>query len=146
MSAFNSPQALHFMTQLGNSDLVVCDYYNLNNNGFGALYRMPIAPPPGQPFFDNAFSTGSPGIRQTVGGGYEYPLFPPFTPRGIFSITPFTTGQDEAAPVGAGGVPISTHRVRGGWRHPCSRRRGLRRTNAPPRSRCRPASPTADSS
>lgn len=106
VSAFNSPQAFHFMTQLGNSDLVVCDYYNLNNNGFGALYRMPVTPPPGQPFFHDAFSTGSPGIQQTVGAGYVYPLFFPFTPRGMFSITPFTTGQDEAAPVGAGGVRV----------------------------------------
>ena len=30
------------MTQLGNGDLVVADYYNLNNNGFGALYRFPV--------------------------------------------------------------------------------------------------------
>ena len=32
------------MTQLGNGDLVVVDYYNLNNNGFGALYRFPVEP------------------------------------------------------------------------------------------------------
>src|SRR5213075_2358643 len=29
-----------------------------------------------------------------------------FTPRGMYSITPFTTGQDEAAPAGAGGVRV----------------------------------------
>jgi len=105
-SAFNSPQAFHFMTQLGNGDLVVCDYYNLNNNGFGALYRWPVNPPAGQPAFYSAFMTDAPPIRQTVGGGYEYPLKFPFEPRGIFSLTPFTTGQDEAAPVGAGGTRV----------------------------------------
>ncbi len=106
ISAFNSPQAFHFMTQLGNGDLVVCDYYNLNNNGFGALYRFPVNAPPGQPAFHSAFMTDAPGIRQTVGAGYEYPLKFPFEPRGIFSLTPFTTGQDEAAPIGAGGVRV----------------------------------------
>ena len=49
VSAFRQPNAFHFFTQLSNTDLVVVDYYNLNNNGFGALYRMPIAPPPGTP-------------------------------------------------------------------------------------------------
>ncbi|MBP7586735.1 MAG: hypothetical protein KBA72_02195, partial [Thermoanaerobaculia bacterium] len=51
VSAFRSPQAFHFMTQLGNGDLVVTDYYNLNNNGFGALYRFPVSPPAGTPRF-----------------------------------------------------------------------------------------------
>ena len=30
----------------------------------------------------------------------------PFTPRGMFSISPFTHGNDEAAPVGSGGVRV----------------------------------------
>jgi len=30
----------------------------------------------------------------------------PFTPRGMFSLTPFTTGEDEAAPVGAGSMRV----------------------------------------
>ena len=41
VSAFRDGQAFHFMTQLSNDDLVVVDYYNLNNNGFGAFYRLP---------------------------------------------------------------------------------------------------------
>jgi len=106
VSAFHSPQAFHFMTQLGDGDLVVCDYYNLNNNGFGALYRFPVRPPAGQPAFHSAFMNDAPGIQQTVGAGYPYPLKFPFQPRGIFSVTPFTTGQDEAAPIGAGGVRV----------------------------------------
>jgi hypothetical protein len=62
VSAFHAVQAFHFMTQLSNQDLVVVDYYNLNNNGFGALYRMPIAPPAGQAPFHSAFLDDNPPI------------------------------------------------------------------------------------
>jgi|CXWL01.1.fsa_nt_gi hypothetical protein len=104
VSAFRSPQAFHFMTQRANEDLVVVDYYNLNNNGFGALYRFPLLPPPGQPAFHSAFPADNPPIDQTIGAGFSYPFRMPFTPRGMVSITPFTHGLDEAAPIGGDGV------------------------------------------
>ncbi|NJL27129.1 MAG: hypothetical protein HC897_04200 [Thermoanaerobaculia bacterium] len=106
VSAFRSPQAFHFATQLSNEDLVVEDYYNLNNNGFGALYRLPIQPPPGEPPFHSAFLDENPEILQTVGAGFLYPFRMPFTPRGMYSITPFTHGEDEAAPIGTGGQRV----------------------------------------
>ncbi len=106
VSAFRSPQAFHFMTQLGNSDIVVVDYYNLNNNGFGALYRLPVQPPAGEPPFHSGFPSENPAIDQTVGGGFSYPFRMPFTPRGMYSITPFTHGNDNAAPEGANGVRV----------------------------------------
>lgn len=104
VSAFRSPQAFHFMTQRANEDLVVVDYYNLNNNGFGALYRFPLRPPAGQPPFHSAFPADNPPIEQTIGAGFSYPFRMPFTPRGMISITPFTHGVDEAAPIGGDGV------------------------------------------
>ncbi len=100
VSAFRGPQAFHFMTQLAGGDLVIEDYYNLNNNGFGALYRMPLAPPSGTPPFHGAFPDDNPEILQTVGGGFLYPFRMPFTPWGMTSITPMTHGSDEAAPIG----------------------------------------------
>ncbi len=106
VSAFRGGQAFHFMTQLANEDLVVTDYYNLNNNGFGAFYRMPLAPPAGTPAFHSAFPEDNPPIAQTVGGGFSYPFTMPFTPYGMYSITPFTHGNDEAAPLGAGGTRV----------------------------------------
>jgi len=106
VSAFRGPQAFHFMTQLSNEDIVVVDYYNLNNNGFGALYRLPVRPPAGTPAFHSAFPEDNPSIDQTIGQGFLYPFTMPFTPWGMFSITPFTHGLDEAAPVGAGGVRV----------------------------------------
>ena len=106
VSAFRGPQAFHFMTQLGNGDVVVVDYYNLNNNGFGALYRFPIDPPAGQPAFYSAFAKDNPSIDQTVAQGFSYPFKMPFTRRGTYSITPFTHGLDEAAPIGTNGVRV----------------------------------------
>lgn len=106
VSAFRGAQAFHFMTQLGNEDIVVVDYYNLNNNGFGALYRLPLRPPPGEPPFHSAFPSENPPIDQTVGGGYSYPFRMPFTPKGMYSITPFTHGNDQAAPVGSNGIRV----------------------------------------
>ncbi|HVM95187.1 MAG TPA: hypothetical protein VMT89_02305, partial [Candidatus Acidoferrales bacterium] len=78
----------------------------LNNNGFGALYRFPISPPPGTPRFYSAFPDDNPPIQQTVGAGYSYPFTMPFTPYGMYSIVPFTHGQDEAAPMGVGGTRV----------------------------------------
>ncbi|MCK7593530.1 hypothetical protein [Pseudomarimonas salicorniae] len=106
ISAFNEPQSFHFMTQLGDGDIVVVDYYNLNNNGFGALYRLPPSAPAGQPAFYDAFGNDAPGIAYTSGGGHSLAFTMPFQPRGMRSITPFTHGGDEAAPVGAGGVRV----------------------------------------
>ena len=106
VSAFHDAQAFHFMTQLSGGDIVVVDYYNLNNNGFGALFRLPLQPPAGEPRFHSAFPDENPPIDQTVGAGFSYPFRMPFTPRGFHAITPFTTPGDEAAPVGAGGVRV----------------------------------------
>jgi hypothetical protein len=106
VSAFRSGQAFHFMTQLSNEDLVVVDYYNLNNNGFGALYRLPVRAPAGTPAFFSAFPDDNPPIQQTVGAGFSYPFQMPFTPWGMYSITPFTHGNDEAAPIGTSGTRV----------------------------------------
>lgn len=106
VSAFHSGQAFHFMTQISNGDIVVLDYYNLNNNGFGALYRLPPRAPAGLPQFHDAFADGTPGLDQTVGAGFKYPFTIPFQPRGMYAMTPFTHPQDEAAPMGTNGVRV----------------------------------------
>ena len=104
VSAFKEAHAFHFATQMGNEDLVVEEYYNLNNNGFGALFRLPIAPPPGTPAFHDAFPANNPSVDQTVGAGFLYPYQMGFTPYGFHAINPFTHPADHAAPVGADGV------------------------------------------
>ena len=97
MSAFRFADALHFFTQMGNGDIVVADYYNLNNMGFGALYRFPVGRE-GQVKFNPAPLAQNPPITTTLGGGQAYPLRFPFTPKGLVPLTPFTTGGDDAAP------------------------------------------------
>ncbi len=106
ISAFRSPQAFHFMTQLTNEDMVVVDYYNLNNNGFGALYRFPDMPPAGTPPFHSPFPAQNPSVTQTVSGGFLYPFQMSFMPYGMYSLSPMTHGNDNAAPVGTDGVRV----------------------------------------
>jgi hypothetical protein len=107
VSSFKQAGSFHFATQLSDGDLVVEDYYNLNNWGFGTLYRLPSAPPPGQPGFYPADVDDNPAIAQIVGNGnnpgFSYPFRMSFTPKGLYSITPFTNGNDDASPIPLGG-------------------------------------------
>src|SRR5207249_3210134 len=44
VSAFDpggAPNGFHFQTQLGSGEIVVEEYYNQNNSGFGALIKLP---------------------------------------------------------------------------------------------------------
>jgi hypothetical protein len=106
MSAFKGEAAIHFATQMSDEDVVAIDYYNLNNNGFGAAYRIPISPPTATPAFYSAFPGSNPSIEQTPEYGTLSSFRMPFTPWGMYSITPFTHGSDQAAPEGAGGVRV----------------------------------------
>lgn len=102
VSAFKWANAFHFATQLSNEDIVVEDYYNLNNFGFGALYRFPARPPAGQSRFHSAFLDENPPIDQTLvfqSGPQIYPRYMAFTPRGLYSLSRFTNAEDEAAPL-----------------------------------------------
>lgn len=105
VSAFHDARAFHFMTQAGDGRIVVVDYYNLNNSGFGTLLTIPQAPPPGQPPFHPAFLDQNPDLPETLSfGPYQFQMH--FTPRGAQVLTPFTHPEDEAAPIGAGGARV----------------------------------------
>lgn len=98
MSAFDDPLALHWQTQLSDGNIVVTEYYNTNNSGFGAFYKFPSTVAPGQLKFGSAkasenpklqtgnFSNGKPRYRQI-----------PFSPNGISAITPFTHPNDTGS-------------------------------------------------
>ncbi|HEX5734306.1 MAG TPA: BACON domain-containing carbohydrate-binding protein [Blastocatellia bacterium] len=100
----DGPFAHHFMTQMSDGSIVVCRYYNLNNNGFGELYRFPID------------GTGKP----------DEPLFQPIPPDtnspdeiplkrvGYTRITPFTTGDDFPSPCRVGDPPFPVVACQGG--------------------------------
>ncbi len=78
--------AHHFMTQISNGDIVVNRYYNLNNNGFGELYRFPVNTNSTAPLFQPIPDDKMPDE--------EIPL----KRVGYTRITPFTTADDYPAP------------------------------------------------
>lgn len=118
ISSFMREQAFHFSTQLSNGDIIVEDYYNFNNFGFGALHKIPTVAA-NIPAFYNAFANepeNTPIIYTRPSAPYnasrdQYPGFTfekklPFAPKGIESITPFTLGADYSAPIGEDGERV----------------------------------------
>src|SRR5699024_5694225 len=103
VSAMSSPDAFHFMTQIGNGDIVVEAYYNINNNGFGALYAFPPSPPAGEPAFYSWDPQHNPPIDYTSTSGSRATFTMAYTPRGYYSMTPMTHHFDNAAPEGENG-------------------------------------------
>ncbi len=99
VSAMTSPNAYHFFTQISSGEIVVEQYYNLNNNGFGALYALPPSPPDAEmPPFGSPFPALNPQIDQT--GNFGPTTFrDSFTPQGYYAITPMTHPNDNAAPL-----------------------------------------------
>ncbi len=80
--------AHHFMTQASNGDIVVCRYYNLNNNGFGELYSFPVQPPSDK---QSAFQP-LPDEKQSTKTDFGLKRW------GYTRLTPFTTADDFPAP------------------------------------------------
>jgi hypothetical protein len=100
LSAFKSPQAFHFQTQLSDGRIAVIDYYNLNNNGFGHLLAFSSQRDGSMPAFGSPVAGENPGIQVGIhgNGNPRYTRYP-FSPQGIETLTPFTHGFDNAAPL-----------------------------------------------
>ncbi len=115
MSAFTSPSAFHFQTQLGNGDLSVVEYYNQNNNGFGTLLAFDSNPLDTLPAFGspNASDDTNPPIQRGIWWfndshpSHKKPRYTrySFSPQGLYSLTPFSHGEDNA----------SSRDLDGGW-------------------------------
>jgi hypothetical protein len=103
VSAFDlgeAPNAFHFQTQLSDGSIVVEGYYNLNNFGFGTLFKMPADVPDGQAPFGPGYwgDARNPPLR--TGRFFDskpvqYRL--PFSPFGINALTPFARIDDGPA-------------------------------------------------
>ena len=94
-------ESSHFQTQTSDGSIVVEQYYNLNNFGFGTYFKFPIQPADGaQHTFGPAYrnSPRNPPLRtgRMPGGGGEYWRYP-FTPAGTETLTPFVTKTDYPA-------------------------------------------------
>jgi hypothetical protein len=123
VSAFDTggaPNGFHFQTQLSDESIVVEEYYNQNNSGFGAYLKLP---PPTRHAFNggqggdygsgrlfvgeshaHAFGPGNtrdprnPPLRfgrHDNGKGKYYRL--PFSPHGVESLTPFALNGEGPA-------------------------------------------------
>ena len=90
-----APPGFHFQSQLSDGSLVLEQYYNLNNSGFGSFLRLPLRPPAGTPAFgpaDLADSRNAP-VRY---GSRRFQM--PFSPYGLEVLTRFASSADEPAP------------------------------------------------
>jgi hypothetical protein len=105
VSAFDpggAANGFHFQTQLSDGSLVIEEYYNQNNSGFGAYIKMPASPPAGTPAFGPAHRHDPRNVpwrfgRFDNGKGKWYRM--PFMPTGAVSMTPFAlNGEGPADP------------------------------------------------
>lgn len=103
ISAFDpggASNGFHFQTQLSDGSLVIEEYYNQNNSGFGAFIKLPPTPPEGYAAFGPAFMQDARNKpwrygRHDNGKGIWYRM--PFMPTGSVSLTPFTLGFEGPA-------------------------------------------------
>jgi len=105
VSAFDpggASNGFHFQTQLSDRSIIIEEYYNQNNSGFGAYLKLPPSSPVGYaPFGPAAMSDPrNPPLRfgrHDNGKGRYYRL--PFLPTGAVSFTPFAlNGEGPADP------------------------------------------------
>ena len=105
ISAFDpggASNGFHFQTQLSDGSVVIEEYYNQNNSGFGAYIKLPQKPPADQPAFGPGWrkSPRNPPWRfgrHYNGKGRYYRKG--FMPTGSVSMTPFAlNGEGQADP------------------------------------------------
>ena len=107
MSGFTDAAAFHFQTQLSNEHIAFVEYYNQNNNGFGTVLAFPPRPPANTPWFGdpNPSHPSNPDVQRGIwyfSPGHPAHLQPryknyPFSPYGLYPLTGFTHGEDEAS-------------------------------------------------
>src|SRR6516165_5453440 len=89
--------SLHFQTQLSDESIIAESYYNLNNAGFGSLYKLAIQPKDGYAPFGPGYMQDPSNTRLRHGrhedGRGIYISFP-FSPTGIEAFTPFVRKGD----------------------------------------------------
>jgi hypothetical protein len=100
VSSFKGPNAFHFMTQISDGHIIIEEYYNLNNSGFGTYLRLPENPAKGYAAFGpgNPRDDRNPPLR--VGrhsNGKPRLTRMPFAPQGLEMLTRFVHGSDGPA-------------------------------------------------
>jgi hypothetical protein len=103
VSAFDpggASNGFHFQTQLSDGSLIIEEYYNQNNSGFGAYIKMPSQPPDGMAAFGPAYMRDPRNKPWRFGRFYNakgkwYRM--PFMPSGSVSFTPFSLNREGPA-------------------------------------------------
>ncbi|MBY0522851.1 MAG: hypothetical protein K2R98_05615 [Gemmataceae bacterium] len=116
VSAFalgGAPSGFHFQSQLSDESIIVEEYYNLNNSGFGTYFKMPARVPDGEMAFGPGFM-GDPRNKPREGW---YKFRQPFMPYGMEVLTRFTHGTDGPSPSNKPGEQVKA-RVHGGTTYP----------------------------
>ncbi len=103
VSAFDpggAPNGFHFQTQLSDGSLVIEEYFNQNNSGFGAYIKMPPSPPEGYAAFGPGYmhdKRNKPWRYGRFDNGRPRLYRMPFMPTGSISLTPFSHGREGPA-------------------------------------------------
>ena len=103
VSAFDpggAPNGFHFQSQLTDGSLIVTQYYNQNNSGFGTFVKMPPSPPDGYPAFGPAYMSDArhkPWREGRFDNGLPHLYRMPFLPTGSEPLTPFALGGEGPA-------------------------------------------------
>ncbi len=113
VSSFQRADVYHFHTQLSDGSIVFEGYYNLNNSGFGTLYRMPPGAKDGYAGFGPADRNDE---RNPPQDNPRRPRFS-FTPYGLRSVTRFVSSFDAPAALANQDDPGSP--LVGKFTHPC---------------------------
>jgi hypothetical protein len=97
ISAFHGANGFHFQSQLTDGSLVIENYYNQNNRGFGTHVKLPLRAPKGTAGFGPGSTGGAdPKMRMLFSNRWgEHRL--PFKPYGMEILTRFATWEDRAA-------------------------------------------------
>jgi hypothetical protein len=118
ISAFatgGAPSGFHFQAQLSDESIIIEEYYNLNNSGFGTYFKLPPRVPEGKPPFGPGDLSDP---RNTVDGyGPRGKFRMPFAPYGMEVLTRFTHGFDGPAPSSIPGEQVKA-KVHGGKVYP----------------------------
>ena len=101
MSAFDAPLALHWQTQMTDGNILITEYYNTNNSGFGTFYKFPDTIAAGQIPFGSPDPKQNPALQTgTFFDGKPRYRSISFSPYGIEAVTPFTHPNDNASDLG----------------------------------------------
>lgn len=103
ISAFDTggaPNAFHFQSQISDGSIIAEEYYNLNNSGFGAYFKLPPAVKAGYAAFGPGYRGDPRNPPLRFGRFYNskpklYRL--PFSPYGIESFTRFANNGEGPA-------------------------------------------------